>query len=303
MFIALAFTFATGCSFALISMIISSLAREKISFFQFYAVSNLLAGITSWILLPNWSKVPEVSWSGVLLLTLCAGVINTVSQAGMVLSLRYGHNGISVAIRNSAALISMLFGVIFLHEQVSFINLAGVFLLIVSLAVIAITGKKGNGNYNLKRWLPAVILSFLMSGCYQIVMTANALLPETVRSAGVRIPCLFCACATSNAIASLIEWKVRSSSSALFHFERKQLLVMLLWVGAAMLQYWLLLQALDAMHKSEMSALTWPLLIGINVTTFSIFCRLKWREKYPLGTIIGMTGTIIGLILIIWGRK
>ena len=303
MFIALAFTFATGCSFAVISMIISSLAREKISFFQFYAASNLLAGIASWIFLPDWSKVPEISWGGVLSLTLGAGLINTASQAGMVLSLRYGHNGISVAIRNSAALISMLFGVIFLHEKVSFINLTGVFLLLTSLAVIAITGKKGSGNYNLKRWIPAVILSFLMSGCYQTLMTANTLLPEIVRSAGIRIPCLFCACATGNVIASLIERKVGSNSAPLFHFKRKQLLVMLLWVCTAMLQYQLLLQALDTMHKSAMSALTWPLLIGINVTAFSIFCRLKWHEKYPTGTIIGMSGTIIGLILIIWGRK
>ena len=52
-----------------------------------------------------------------------------------------------------------------------------------------------------------------------------------------------------------------------------------------------------------MASVAWPILICINVLAFSVFCRIKWKEKYPVTTIIGMAGCVAGLIMIIWGRK
>ena len=52
-----------------------------------------------------------------------------------------------------------------------------------------------------------------------------------------------------------------------------------------------------------MASLTWPMLIGVNVTVFSVFCRLKWKEKYPPATVLGMAGCVLGIILMIAGRK
>jgi hypothetical protein len=57
------------------------------------------------------------------------------------------------------------------------------------------------------------------------------------------------------------------------------------------------------MREAEMASLTWPILIGVNVTSFAIFCRLRWKEKYPLTTLIGMFGCVLGIIMMIAGRK
>jgi drug/metabolite transporter (DMT)-like permease len=120
--IALFFTVLTGFSVASISIIVSQVAKDKISFFQFFAISNLLASVTAWLLFPNWALVSEVAWGKVLLITGSVGIVNTTLQAATVCSLKWGHNGLSVAIRNTSSMISMLFALIVLNEKISIIN-------------------------------------------------------------------------------------------------------------------------------------------------------------------------------------
>ena len=300
---ALLFTVLTGFSFASISIIVSRIAKDRISFFQFFTLSNLAASALAWILMPDWSLLESVSWDKILLLTGAVGIINTASQAAFVCSLKWGHNGLSVAIRNTAAMISMIFGLIVLHEKISPVNACGVLLVIVSLSVIAIFGKKNSISPELKKWIPAVIASLLLSGIYQILLTGTVLLSETDRKAGVIIPCLMGFVCIANFFASLIERKVHQWKEKLFCFESKVWRIMFCWSAAALLQYYLLIKALSSMRAAEMASLTWPMLIGVNVTSFSIFCRLKWKEKYPWSTIIGMAGCVIGIIMMIIGRK
>lgn len=300
---ALIFTVLTGLAFALISMIISRIARDRISFFQFYTLSNLAAAAAAWILLPKWELLSGADWCRILLITGAAGMVNTASQATFVCSLKWGHNGLSTVIRNSGSVISMFFALIFLHETVSAVNLTGVVLILLSLAVTAVFGKKDSFSADLKKWIPAVTGSMLLSGTYQILLTGTVLLSEHDRKAGILIPCLLCSGAFWNLLASLIERGVRGKELKFYHFSRQEWKVLFCWAGAALLQYYLLFIALSLMRKAGMASLTWPMLIGINITAFSIFCRFKWQEKYPPATVIGMIGCILGLIMIIWGRK
>lgn len=300
---ALFFTAVTGLCFALISMIVSRIAREKISFFQFFTLSNLAASLCGWVLLVNWRYIPDINWLPVLLITGSVGLVNTASQAAFVCSLKWGHNGISVAVRNSASVISMFYALIFLHEKISMINLSGVIAVIVSLGVIAIFGKKSSVSSDLKKWIPAVCGSLLLSAGYQILLTNAVMLPENVAKSGAIIPCLMGFGSLGNLLASLIERTITRCREPFWHFNPTVWKVLAGWVAAALLQYYLLIHALSSMRNAAMSSLTWPMLIGVNVTAFSIFCRLKWKEKYPLSTVIGMVGCIFGLIMIIWGRK
>lgn len=300
---ALLFTILTGFSFASISMIVSRIAKDKISFFQFFTLSNLAASAAGWILMPNWELLSEVAWGKLLLITCAVGFVNTASQAAFVCSLKWGHNGLSVAIRNTASMISMFFALFFLHEKISLINFSGVILVILSLAVIAIFSRKNSISSDLKKWIPAVTGSLLLSGTYQILLTGTLVLPETTRQAGVIIPCLLGFCGIGNLTASLIERKIRNEQQRFYNFEKKVWQVLFCWSAAALLQYYLLIKALSSMREAAMAALTWPMLIGVNVTTFSVFCRLKWKEKYPWTTVIGMAGCVAGIIMMIIGRK
>jgi len=303
MLTALFLTVLTGFCFASISMILSRIAHNRISFFQFFTVSNLTASAAAWILLPDWSLFPGISWCKVLLITATVGLVNTASQAAFVCSLKWGHNGLSAAIRNSASMISMFFALIFLHEKISPINFSGVFLVILSLAVIAVFGNKNAISSKLKQWIPAVICSLLFSGTYQCLLTATVVLPESDRKAGIIIPCLLFFCSMGNLLASGIESLYKSGNRTVFQFNSDIWKVLFCWSGIALLQYFLLIRALESMRKAGMASMTWPILICINVMAFSVFCRIKWREKYPVTTIIGMAGCVIGLIMIIWGRK
>ena len=302
-FTALLLTLLTGFAFASISMIVSRIAKDKISFFQFFTLSNLLASVMAWAILPDWDLVSGVSWWKILLLTGSVGVVNTTSQAAYVCSFKWGHNGLSAAIRNTASMISMVFGLLVLHEKISIINGIGVVFVIASLAVIAIFGKKSTISSDLKKWIPAVICSFLFSGFNQILLTGTVLLSETDRKAGVVIPCILASVGISNFAAALIERKVHPADSKFFGFDSKVWRILVCWSCAALLQYYLLMKALLYMREAAMASLAWPMLIGINVMSFSIFCRLRWKEKYPLTTVIGIAGCVLGIILMIAGRK
>lgn len=300
---ALFLTFSSGCAMASVFMLVSSVARDRVSFFQFYTVSNITAGIAALLLFARWNLVPSIAWGPVLLTTGAIGLVNVMSQGALVCSLKWGHNGLSVAIRNSSAMLTMLWGVVFLHEKISIINFTGVLTVIAALAVIAISGKKKNVASNLKKWIPAVICSLLLSGIYQILFSCTALLPENVHKGGVLIPCLMTFCGLGNFLAALVEHKFAPRQEKFFHFDKKIWQVMLCWIAMALIQYFLLVRALASMQKAGMAALAWPMLVGINVTSFTLFCRLKWKEKYPLQTVIAIAGCVLGLILIIWGRK
>ena len=76
MLTALIFTVLTGFSFSSISMIVSRIARERISFFQFFTLSNLTASAAAWLLLPEWGLFPEIAWGRALLLTGAVGFVN-----------------------------------------------------------------------------------------------------------------------------------------------------------------------------------------------------------------------------------
>ena len=303
MFSALLWTLITALFFATISATISFLARDRMSSFNFFTIVNLAASLIAWIVLPDWSMASQVDWGMLFAFTLITGGVNTASQAMLVLTLKLGHNGLTVAIRNLAAVISMFFALIFLHEKVSIVNFAGVAMIIVSLALIAVFSKKNSVSPDLKKWVPCVIIALLLSGAYQILLTGSLLLPDATRRAGVLTPALFAGCGISNLAVSLFEVFSSKIKFGTGIFNRRTLTVAACWVAAAILQYFALFKALEAMKKCGMAALAWPLIIGINTSCFAVFCRLRWKEKYPLTTIIGMIGCILGVILTIWGRK
>ena len=300
---AIFFTLLSGCTMATVYMIVSRIAREPISFFQFYTLSNLTAGLTAWLLFPNWQIVPEINWLPVVLITGSVGLVNVLSQGALVCAFQWGHNGFTVAIRNAASMLSMFWGIIVLHEKISIINFTGAVLVIAALALISVSGKKNPVAGNLKKWLPAALGSMLFSGAYQILLSGTALLPENVHRGGVLVPCLLSFCGIGNFLASLIENKIAPRQPEFFRFPAKVWHVMFFWVFMALAQYFLLVRAVSYMQKAGISSLVWPMLVGINVGSFSIFSCLKWKEKYSLTTILGMAGCVTGLILIIWGRK
>ena len=82
MLTALSLTILTGFCFASISMIVSRIAHHRISFFQFFTVSNLTASAAAWILLPDWSLFSSIGWGKVLLITGSEGMAGAAVMTG-----------------------------------------------------------------------------------------------------------------------------------------------------------------------------------------------------------------------------
>ena len=180
----------------------SMVARYRISVFLFYWIGNGIAAVIAWLAFPEWNALKTaygtalVTLSGLIFL---AGFVNVASQAMMVLTLKLGHNGISIAARNCAAVIPFLVGVLVWHNKVGIDRFIGLAMVLTGMAFIVLSrtgsGKTSRDGISVK-WL---------------LLTAR-LTPETLET-GLRIPLLLTSCAVGNCIAFAVSRKRQEKTS------------------------------------------------------------------------------------------
>lgn len=287
----------TGLTWAGISIMMSTVARSRISIFLFYWFGNTVAAIMAWIFMPDWSAFGGISAKSLFALIILlsfSGFVNVASQAMMVLTLKLGHNGLSIVIRNCAAVIPFLVGVLFWHNRVGIFGFLGLGMILAGMAGIVLgrhgTAKSGTGSVSAK-WLLAVIGSLCLSGSFQLLNSLTARLPPETLATGIRIPLLLTSCAAGNGVAFLLSRKmtetpVKSSVPLLW--------LALGWSMLAIISYFVMFSSLDIMNKAGVSALVYPIVIGVNIMTFSLYSRFRLGEKY--------TGlAVCSLIFCVWG--
>lgn len=297
------FAVLTGLTWALISMTMSVVARHKISVFLFYWIGNTAAALIAWIFVPDWRSLRSLSFSALfplLLLLTLAGFVNVASQAFMVLTLKLGHNGISIAVRNCAALIPFLIGVLVWHNEVGLLNIAGLLMLLGGLVMIAL-GNRSNGEADLRRvswkWLLAVAASLGCSGAFQTLNSLTARLAPELLNTGLRVPMLLTSCALGNCVASLLRGDMAQVRNGVPHVIPAMALG---WSLTAIGSYYFMFRSLDSMNAAGASALVFPIVIGVNISTFSLYSKFRLKEPYSVLSVTSLLLCLFGIILLTW---
>lgn len=301
MLIGVILTILTGLTWAGISIMMSTVARYRISVFLFYWIGNAVAAVIAWLSFPEWNTLKTVSGDSLTILFLLlffSGFVNVASQAMMVLTLKLGHNGISIAVRNCAAAIPFLAGVFLWHDKVALSGFIGLAMILSGMVCIVLgrqEKQKTSGNSVTVKWLFAVVMSLFFSGTFQLLNSLTARLSPETLDTGLRIPLLLTFCSIGNCIAFALSQKRKETFS-----NPRYLLpgMAATWSVLAIISYFAMFRALDIMNGIGASALVFPIVIGVNITTFSLYSRFRLRERYTKRTLCSLFLCVSGIIIL-----
>ena len=297
------FAILIGLSWAGISMMMSAVAHSGGSVFLFYLIGNAVAAVIAWLLIPDWNRMAEMS--GMTLLSLIvpvaiAGLVNVASQAMMVWTLKLGHNGISIAVRNCAAVIPFSIGFLFWGNRVGLLNLAGLLMILTAMVQIALNSRKREERAEKRfplKWLLAMVLSLSCSGSFQVLNSMTARISPELLQTGIRIPLLLTSCAIGNGVVYLLIQRNSPGGGTVPRFFR---VMVPGWSLLAILSYFFMFRALDMMNRVEASALVFPIVTGVNISTFSLYSRFRLREPYSAISVCSLLLCALGIIFLTW---
>jgi uncharacterized membrane protein len=231
---------------------------------------------------------------------LIPGIINVASQAVMVRTLKLGHNGLSVAIRNCAGLVPFSVGVFFLGSTVKWFNSIGLLIIITAFIMIALSKKNNSSNpsghqlFSFK-WLLFAAASTLLSGTFQTFNTLSTVKFNYMVKSGMATPLLMSCCAFGY-ITALLLWQRDAVKT--INISGKVWRYAVLWAVLALLSYFFMFKTLDIMRSLNAAALVFPTIMGINVSCFFIYSKFKLREPYTLTNICCLIMCLLGVILL-----
>lgn len=303
MWLGLFLALCTGLSWASISAIMSNVARCRIPTFLFYTAGSAFTAAAAWIFMVKWQQVRNFSAGEIIMAVpffLLPGIVNVLSQTVMVRSLKLGHNGISIAIRNCAGIVPFLIGYLFLDSRVTVVNFLGMFLIFTGLILIAAGCEKTNGNLKSsgfsRIWLITAAGSMLLSGTFQTLNTlVTGKFPHIIEC-GLATPLLMSSCCAGYATVYFRSEKENSAAV----FSRKVWKYAICWGVMALFSYFFMFRTLTVMGAYQASALVFPLVMGINVSAFFIYSKLHLHEPYSVRNIISLLICICGVIMLAW---
>ena len=302
MFTGLLLVIATGITWATISAVMSNVARYRVPTFLFYSIGASLTAICGWIFLVDWQAAVQLPLRELLIaapLFMLPGLVNVASQTVMVQSLKLGHNGLSIAIRNCAGIVPFTAGLLFLHATVRWFNWIGLLLITLGLILIAL-GKKSTGNqsstpvFSLK-WLIAAAGSMLLSGTFQTLNMLSTVKFNTIVKIGMATPLVMTCCALGY-IAAFLIWQRKSLTDGSFTGAVWRYAGV--WAVLALFSYYFMFAAIDAMRATNTTALVFPTVMVINISCFSVYSKIKLHEKYTVLNICCLVLCLLGVILL-----
>ena len=72
----------------------------------------------------------------------------------------------------------------------------------------------------------------------------------------------------------------------------------IIWAVLAVFSYYFMFEAINAMRKIDAAALVFPMVMGLNVSGFSIYSKIKLREPYTPVNIACLILCLTGVILL-----
>lgn len=110
-----------------------------------------------------------------VLLGLLSGVLNVVFQVSYMLSFRYGSVSVSGTVCNFSLVIPITFGFVFLNEEVTLLKAVGLLLIVVALLLITL--RRGSGESVSAKWFLFVSVAFLSAGFANVIQAVFKTLP------------------------------------------------------------------------------------------------------------------------------
>ena len=292
---------AVGGSWCLIGFVMGNAPKKGIepSLIQF--LGFLFAAICSTGIMLGTKSIPTCSWNTIFFtctLIGLGGFLNFFMLQIMSCAMQRGPNGIIWSIIQSALVFPFIVGMLFFNVQFSFTRLIGIICLLASLALFAFTknNQSTNNNWRILAFLCLFIAAVQQNltsipSYYQEAKAVNSITRALASACGGLLAAIF-----YNIIKMNKDFWVKLGSN----LKNKTLwrYVIALQFFNLIFAYTLFYPGMNAMADAGIGGMSYPMMVGSCIISFSLTALLILKEKFSLIQIGAIIICISGLILI-----
>ncbi len=277
----------------------SRVAATRTPIIPFFALGTTFGSVAAWALLVDWPVLlrGDIPRGGELVFwAALAGAVNGGAAILIVESMRRGHNGMSMALVQSAMVVPFLASVLIWREAVHWSGWIGVGCVLAAIAAMALQREQRNRETEASAsWLPVVLLAFCILGAAQTLFSVSSRWEaDGWRDVANLRPAvaLTAACLTHVAFSLLTRRRPG----------RETLRFALVYVVLALLAFKGLFLTLDRMAGVGLAGLVFPIGVGTLVTAFTLYSALWLREPFTRLTRIALAFALGGVLLLALGK-
>lgn len=281
---------SAGLMWCAFGILISFSVKKSINFYAVVAVQSVLSAIGGWIfvsdyrllLTENFPRFGELS-----IIMLISGLICSLGIFIMHFAMQSGHHGIVYTISQSSLMIPFIVSVFIFNELLSPVKLAGIVLVLMSFAAFGfsqVSRNSGDKKRWNKNWFIIAVSAFLLLGFHQSL----TIIPSYWENWSD----------TENFRATLLLSGISLGYISFMVIRKISLDLKSIWIGILLLPIGLPSQVvfykgMDLLAKENLISLVYPLAVGTNIVSFSMYSLFLKKER---GTPLSISGIVLGLI-------
>ncbi len=284
----------TGLIWALVGVIFSYVARQKLVLVAFMFVSSFCNCLYAWLFL---FKPDSIGSSGggktphMIAVMALAGILGAAGFQLMGNAMRRGNRGVIWALSQCAMMLPLLAAVVFFGEAPRAANWAGAAAILAGMALLAVskTGKHDAERFA-KNWLLMAYGVFLVVGASLTLTTLPSQWSDFKDAANLRLPVAFS--------ASALYLLTQTLSQGMRSFTGRTVLLGLLYSVIVFTGQVFLYKSLDTFALIGKVGVVYPIATGICVVLFSIYSVVFLKEELKGSLLAGMIAISCGIFLL-----
>ena len=295
MFIGILFLVLTSILWVVQGVVVSVAAEKKLNL---SAIQTVMAFIIMCLTLPLFFVAGKVNIIIVIAL-IVGGICNCGANLLMNLAMKNGPHGMTWAISQSAFVIPFIMGIFVFKVPCSPIRAAGIILLLISMAVMGIYGKKdeggqGTGKFN---WIIFCVLAYIVIGMSQCGGSLPSyFIADSVSSISNVLFRVGLLC-TGIFIGGLLNWMFVDHIPVCRNgFAKQTFLLTASTITSSLLTF----KAFDIITGYDAGAIGYPVITGLSIAFFFVYTAVKLKEKLSIPAIIGVLLCLTGIAGIIF---
>jgi len=283
---------ATAVLWVAVGAVVSSSAKKGLNLAFIQGMTGVL------LILPAIPAffLGDISISKAALIALpAAGVLNYAVFFLMQKAMAAGPSGLTWAMVQSSFVMPFLMGTIFFREPCSLFRGIGIAVLIASMFLMGLSGKKEDSGRGEKRvWLLFTFGSYLTAGLCQCCCTLPSYF-VTEQSAGIanmlcRVGVNFTGAVLAFLFQGLCNHKDFSGKGC-----RQGTAI---FAASTLAATCCLFVGLDRMTAAGAGAVGYPVVMGLNITAFLIYTSFRLKERLSLASLLSVLLCLSGIVLL-----
>lgn len=280
-----------GTAWTLVGVSQSVLASRKATICAFYALATLFAVPGAWIFCyrpAGWATTVS-RLDDLVLVLLGACLLNCAGQACLVYGMQCGHRAVTLAIAQSAMVLTFCASILFWGERPGVIGLGGLLVVLCGICILSATRHAPAATFD-RRWFFCATASFLLIGAGQILTIWPSYWVGWNDDAQLRTPLtLSISCAIY--LSAMLFLRDRPIQS--------HLLPAVLWAIGAVSAFLMLFRVLDQLAVAGSAGCAFPVGIGLSLLGFALYSHLRLREPFSRQTVLGLGCVLAGIAAIV----